>query len=102
MLAPTLWVMGFFHSLFGNGTYDILPEQSSMGEELLPEQSSMEEGSSLCLGAELYKGRCQGTTPDHTTLEPPFPGLPLLSSSPHMPSAFLYIFQVYTQLRACV
>ena len=79
MLAATLWVMGFFHSLFGNGAYDILPEQGlmgeyfaspeqssmgkgsspehgSMGEELLPEQSSMEEGSSLCLGAELYKG----------------------------------------------
>jgi len=71
--------MGFFHSLFGNGAYDILPEQGSMGEyfafpeqssmgkgsspehgsmgeELLPEQSSMEEGSSLCLGAELNKG----------------------------------------------
>ena len=56
VLAMTLWVMGFFHSLFGNGTYNILPEHGSMGEELLPEQSSMEEGSSLCLGAELYKG----------------------------------------------
>src|SRR6266700_4148182 len=52
--------------------------------------------SSLCFPL------CQGTTPDHTTLEPPFPGLPLLSSSPHMPSTFLYIFQVYTQLRACM
>src|SRR6266581_9500447 len=68
VLAATLWVMGFFHSLFGNGTYNILPEQNSMGkgsspehgsmgEELLPEQSSMEEGSSLCLGAELNKGQ---------------------------------------------
>src|SRR6266705_961392 len=69
VLATTLWVMGFFHSLFRNGTYDIIPEQGSMGEyfpspehgpmgeELLPEQSSMEEGSSLCLGAELNKGQ---------------------------------------------
>ena len=68
VLATTLWVVGFFHSLFRNGAYDILPEQGSMeeyfafpehgsmGEELLPEQGSMEEGSSLCLGAELYKG----------------------------------------------
>src|SRR6266571_786881 len=65
VLAATLWVMGFFHSLFGNSTYDILPEQGSMeeyfaspehgsmGEELLPEQSSTRDENSLSLGARL-------------------------------------------------
>src|SRR6266581_5124395 len=78
VLAATLWVMGFFHSLFGNSAYNILPEQGSMGEYLLPqsraqwgrsffqsraqwkkvllsalEQSSTRDENSLSLGARL-------------------------------------------------
>src|SRR6266581_1441955 len=42
VLAMTLWVVGFFHSLFRNGAYDILPEQGLMGEYFAsPEQGSM-------------------------------------------------------------